>query len=95
MEERFIEDKEVVTFGTKMFNIVSKNLEVLAEIPTLRVTNLNIGNTVTAITVDNFKILASIRAIGAEENSKTRTVKVYLSFNKFREIKETYLLVKI
>ena len=33
LERRFVEEKEVVTFGTKMFNIVSKNLEVLAEIP--------------------------------------------------------------
>tara|TARA_B100001989_G_scaffold101482_1_gene70988 strand:- start:1357 stop:2451 length:1095 start_codon:yes stop_codon:yes gene_type:complete len=91
LEERFIEDKEVVTIGTKMFNIVSKKyLEVLAEIPTLRVTNLSIGNTITAITVDNFKILASIRAIGAEENSKTRTVKVYLSFNKSEELRNLF-----
>ena len=40
-----------------MFNFVSKTeLEVLAEIPTLRATNLSIGNTVLALTVDNFKV---------------------------------------
>ena len=40
-----------------MFNFVSKaDLEVLAEIPTLRATNLNIGNKVLALTVDNFEV---------------------------------------
>ena len=91
LEEKLIEDNEVVTIGTKMFNIISKkDLEILAEIPTLRVNSLNIGNKVTAITVDNLKLLTSIRAIGATENSKTRTVKVYLSFNKSNNLRTLF-----
>ena len=38
--------------------------------------------------------MSAIRAIGATENSKTRTVKVYLSFNKSDKLR-TLLRVKI
>ena len=91
LEKKLIEENEVVTVGTKMFNFVSKrDLEVVAEIPTLRVTNLNIGNKVSALTVDNIEVSTTIRAIGATENSKTRTVKVYLTFNNLQELRTLF-----
>ena len=91
LDEKIIEENEVVTVGAKMFNFVSKaDLEVLAEIPTLRATNLSIGNKVLALTVDNFEVMGTIRAIGATENSKTRTVKVYLSFSKSDKLRTLF-----
>ncbi|MBF96379.1 MAG: Efflux pump periplasmic linker BepF [Alphaproteobacteria bacterium MarineAlpha9_Bin4] len=91
LEEQFVEKGEVVAVGAKMFNLVSKkDLEILVEIPTLRANNINIKNKVTAITVDDLKILATVRAIGAKENAKTRTVKVFLTFSNLNQSRNLF-----
>ena len=92
LEEKFIEEGEVVNAGTKMFNLISKeDLEIIAEIPTLRVKNLSLKNKVTAITTDNFQVPTIIRAIGAKENSITRTIKVFLTFNKIEQKRSLFV----
>ena len=86
LEEKYIEEGEVVSIGTKMFNLISKkDLEILVEIPTLRANNLDPKDKVTAITTDNIKIPAIIRAIGSKENSATRTIKVFLTFDELKQ----------
>ena len=92
LEEKFIEEGEVVNAGTEMFNLISKeDLEILAEIPTLRAKNLSIRNKVTAITTDSFRVPTIIRAIGAKENSVTRTIKVFLTFNKIEQKRSLFV----
>tara|TARA_B100000886_G_C20383184_1_gene474840 strand:+ start:266 stop:1357 length:1092 start_codon:yes stop_codon:yes gene_type:complete len=82
IEEKFIEIGEFVSKGNKMFQLVSNNqLEVVAEVPSFRTFNLNIGDAIKFSTTDGLKLNSAIRAIGKKENSKTRTVKLFLDFD--------------
>ncbi len=82
IEEKFIEAGEFVTSGNKMFQLLSKNkLEVVAEVPSFRTFNLNLGDKVNFYTTDNLNLVGFIRAIGKKENIKTRTVKLFLDFD--------------
>ena len=81
IEKKMIEVGEVVSVGSKMFNLVDKDtLEVFAEIPSFRTYGLELGNIIEVTTPDNIKLNAEIRAIGSKENPTTRTVKIFLDF---------------
>ena len=83
VEEKYIEIGEYVSTGSKLFQLVSKDyLEVIAEVPTFRTFDLSIGQTISFTTTDSLLFNGKIRAIGKKENLKTRTVKLFLDFDK-------------
>ena len=94
IEEKFIEVGEFVSTGNKMFQLLNKNkLEVVAEVPSFRTFNLNLGDKVNFSTTDKLNFDGFIRAIGKKENLKTRTVKLFLDFNNTQVSIERSLIV--
>ncbi len=82
IEEKYIEEGEFVSTGNKMFQLISNDqLEVVAEVPSFRTFNLSLGKNVKFSTTDGLELNGIVRAIGKKENSKTRTVKLFLDFD--------------
>ena len=81
IEELFIEEGEVANIGSPLFNLIDReNLEILAEVPSYRVSNLTLNTNVDFYTTDNMYFSGKIKSIGSLENKKTRTTKVFLDF---------------
>ena len=81
IDRKLIEIGEVVPIGSILFQIVSKDkLEVYSEIPSYRAAKLSIGDNINLNTSDESVYLGIIRSIGAKENIKTRTTKIYIDF---------------
>ena len=82
IEDKFIEAGEVVSIGEEMFQLISKNnLEVIAEVPSNRTFALSLEDKIKFTTTDGISLIGKIRAIGNKENTKTRTLKIFLDFN--------------
>ncbi|MAI02697.1 MAG: efflux RND transporter periplasmic adaptor subunit [Rickettsiales bacterium TMED254] len=89
IDRKFVEAGEVVPIGQVLFELVSiEKLEVFAEIPSYRARILEIGQSIKFKTSDNIFYEGKIRSIGAKENSKTRTTKIYIDFNQEKKLRK-------
>ena len=92
IDRKLIEVGEVVPIGFSLFQLVSKDeLEVYAEIPSYRAAKLSVGNNIKFKAFDDYIYTGIIRSIGAKENIKTRTTKIYIDFEK--QIENNNLLI--
>ena len=94
IEEKFIETGEFVSTGSKMFQLISYDqLEVVAEVPSFRTFNLSIGQNIRFSTTDGLELNGKVRAVGKKENSKTRTVKLFLDYDNRKNKLDRKLIV--
>ena len=77
-----VELGEAVGLGFSMFQLVSDTLlEIQADVPSNRARILKKNDEIKISTTDNIYIPSKVRALGVRENSKTRTIKIHLSFD--------------
>ena len=82
IELKMVELGEAVGLGFSMFQLVSDTLlEIQADVPSNRARILKKDDEIKISTTDNIYIPSKVRALGVRENSKTRTIKIHLSFD--------------
>ena len=82
IELKMIELGEAVGLGFTLFKLVSESLlEVEADVPSNRARILKINNNIKISTTDMISFNSKLRALGVRENSNSRTIPIYLTFN--------------